>query len=155
MTHARRLALFDLDLTLIPFDSGMAWTQFLIERGVLPPEAEPQYLAYCHLYIAGTLDIHAMHRSTMAPLLRHSRAEIARWQAQFEARMAPRIPAASRALVARHRAQGDLCALVTATTGLIAQPMARVLGIGPEQLATLEQLGITGQSARPKRGKDA
>lgn len=33
--------------------------------------------------------------------------------------------------------------------------LARVLGIGPEQLATLEQLGITGQSARPKRGKDA
>ena len=35
------LALFDLDHTLIPFDSGMAWTRFLILRGVLPAtEAE-------------------------------------------------------------------------------------------------------------------
>jgi phosphoserine phosphatase len=34
------LALFDLDHTLIPFDSGMAWTHFLVERGVLPAQAE-------------------------------------------------------------------------------------------------------------------
>ena len=33
------LALFDLDHTLIPFDSGMAWTRFLTTRGILPPEA--------------------------------------------------------------------------------------------------------------------
>jgi len=126
--HAR-LALFDLDLTLIPFDSGMAWTQFLIERGVLPPESEAQYLAYCHLYIAGTLDMHAMHRSNMQPLLRYPRDTLAQWQAEFEARMAPRIPPASLALVEQHRARGDLCAMVTATTDLIAAPMARLFGI--------------------------
>ena len=124
-----KLALFDLDLTLIPFDSGMAWTQFLIERGILPPEAEAKYLAYCHLYIAGTLDIHAMHRSSMQPLLRYSRSTLAQWQGEFQEQMASRIPPASRALVERHRARGDLCAIVTATTGLIAQPMARLFGI--------------------------
>jgi len=126
--HAR-LALFDLDLTLIPFDSGMAWTQFLIERGVLPAEAEAQYLAYCHLYIAGTLDMHAMHRSNMQPLLRYPRDTLAQWQAEFEQRMAPHIPPASRALVEQHRARGDLCAIVTATTELISEPMARLFGI--------------------------
>ena len=123
------LALFDLDLTLIPFDSGMAWTQFLIERGILPPDAEAKYLAYCELYIAGTLDIHAMHRSNMQPLLGYSREVLTQWQAEFEACMASRIPPASLALVRRHRARGDLCAIVTATTALIAQPMARLFGI--------------------------
>ncbi|HYP85353.1 HAD family hydrolase [Variovorax sp.] len=150
MKH-RRLALFDLDLTLIPFDSGMAWTQFLIERGVLPPEAEPQYLAYCHLYIAGTLDIHAMHRSTMQPLLRHPRQLVAQWQAEFERRMAPRIPAASRALVEKHQARGDLCALVTATTGLIAQPMARVLGI--DTLISTRTATVDGVEDAPYTGE--
>lgn len=125
----KRLALFDLDLTLIPFDSGMAWTQFLIGRGILPAEAEPQYLAYCEFYIAGTLDIHAMHRNNMQPLLRHSRELLAQWQGEFEQEMASRIPLASVALVEQHRARGDLCAIVTATTALIARPMARLFGI--------------------------
>ena len=62
------LALFDLDHTLIPFDSGMAWTRFLVERGVLPAEAEQTYLDYCRQYVAGTLDIQAMHFASVAPL---------------------------------------------------------------------------------------
>ena len=35
-----KLALFDLDHTLIPFDSGMAWTRFLVARGVLPAQLQ-------------------------------------------------------------------------------------------------------------------
>ena len=33
------LALFDLDHTLIAFDSGMAWMRFLVARGALPAAA--------------------------------------------------------------------------------------------------------------------
>lgn len=124
-----RLALFDLDLTLIPFDSGMAWTQFLIRGGILPPESEAQYLAFAHHYIAGTLDIHAMHRHHMQPLLRHERAKLAQWQREFAQEMAPRLPPASLALVRRHQAQGDLCAIVTATNDLIAGPIAQLFGV--------------------------
>ena len=57
-----KLALFDLDHTLIPFDSGMAWTRFLMAKGFLPADADARYLAYCHAYVAGTLDIRAMHQ---------------------------------------------------------------------------------------------
>lgn len=147
----RNLALFDLDLTLIPFDSGMAWTQFLIERGVLSPEAEAQYLAYCHLYIAGTLDIHAMHRSNMRPLLRYPREAFAQWQAEFETRMAGLIPPASLALVERHRSRGDLCAIVTATTTLIAQPMARLFGV--RELVSTRTATIDGLADAPYTGE--
>lgn len=124
-----KLALFDLDLTLIPFDSGMAWTQFLIRRGTLPAEAEARYLAYCHEYIAGTLDIHAMHRANMQPLLHVPRTTLTEWQLEFEAEMAPRMPASTLALVKRHQDGGDLCAIVTATTELISRPIARLFGI--------------------------
>ena len=123
------LALFDLDLTLIPFDSGMAWTRFLIGRGVLPAQAEDQYLAYCHQYVAGTLDIHAMHRANFQPLLQYPRATLAKWQREFEAAIAPRLQLAALALVRKHLQAGHLCAIVTATATLIAEPFARLFGV--------------------------
>ena len=123
------LALFDLDHTLIPFDSGMAWTHFLVERGVLPAEAEETYLGYCRQYVAGTLDIHAMHRASVAPLAQFTRVQLAQWTSEFEAALRERVPADMQALVQRHQAAGDLCALVTATTHFIAEPCARAFGL--------------------------
>jgi len=148
-----KLALFDLDLTLIPFDSGMAWTQFLIRRGILPADAEDRYLAFCHEYIAGTLDIHAMHRANMRPLLQVPRPTIAQWQEEFASELAPRLPRASLALVQRHRADGDLCAIVTATTELISGPIAHLFGIDhlvatrPATVDGLEDAAFTGEIA--------
>ncbi|MDP4302754.1 HAD family hydrolase [Leptothrix discophora] len=123
------LALFDLDHTLIPFDSGMAWTRFLIGRGLLPAEAEMRYLGFASQYVAGTLDIHEMHASNLAPLVRHPLSELRRWQGAFEVEMAGRIPQAMRALVRSHVAAGHHCAIVTATTRLIAEPLARLFGV--------------------------
>jgi len=124
-----KLALFDLDHTLLPFDSGMAWTRFLVERGVLPAEAEDTYLGYCRQYVAGTLDIHAMHRASVAPLARFPRTLLAQWTGEFEAAMRERAPADMQDLVRRHLDAGDLCALVTATTRFIAEPCARAFGL--------------------------
>jgi len=130
-----KLALFDLDHTLIPFDSGMAWTRFLVEQGVLPANAEETYLAYCRQYVAGTLDIHAMHRASVAPLAHFSRAQLAQWIATFEVAMHERVPADMHELVRRHLDAGDLCVVVTATTRFIAEPFARLFGV-PHVVAT-------------------
>jgi HAD superfamily hydrolase (TIGR01490 family) len=124
-----RLALFDLDHTLIPFDSGLAWTRYLVGVGALDADAQARYLDFCHQYVAGTLDIHAMHRASVAPLRRFSAAQLRRWRDGFEAEVAARIPAAARDLVRRHRDAGDLCAIVTATTRFVAEPFARALGV--------------------------
>jgi len=124
-----KLALFDLDHTLIPFDSGMAWTRFLVERGALPADAEETYLGYCRQYVAGTLDIHAMHRASVGPLASVPRALLAQWTGTFEAAMRERVSADMRGLVQRHLEAGDLCALVTATTRFIAEPCARAFGL--------------------------
>ncbi len=129
------LALFDLDHTLIPFDSGMAWTQWLVQRGHLPPDAEARYLAYCHDYVAGTLDIHAMHRANLAPLARHGVATLQAWAHEFERHIRQQVPASRLALVQQHQDAGHLCAIVTATTRLIAEPLARVFGL-PHLVAT-------------------
>jgi len=130
-----RLALFDLDHTLIDFDSGMAWTRFLAARGVLPPTAEDLYLGYARQYVAGTLDIHAMHRATMLPLAAHPLPVLQGWAGEFRDAMAPRLRPDMQALVQGHLAAGDLCAIVTATDRLVAAPFAQLFGV-PHLVAT-------------------
>src|ERR1700712_979288 len=97
-----KLALFDLDHTLLPFDSGMAWTRFLVERGRLPADAEEAYLDYCRQYVAGTLDIHAMHLASVTPLASVPREHLLEWTGEFEHALRPRVPADMKALVQRH-----------------------------------------------------
>jgi HAD superfamily hydrolase (TIGR01490 family) len=144
-----RLALFDLDHTLIPFDSGLAWTRFLVGLGRLPADAETRYLDFCHQYVAGTLDIHAMHRASVAPLARHTGAELSQWLGEFETHIEPQLPASRRALVQRHLDAGDLCAIVTATTRFIAEPLARLFGVAHlvATEAALDESGLTGEIA--------
>ena len=131
----QRLALFDLDHTLIDFDSGLAWTRFLQTRGVLPRSAEETYIGYASQYVAGTLDIHAMHRAGIAPLARHPLDVLQKWARDFETAMAPRLTEPMRALVHQHQEAGDLCAIVTATTRLVSEPFARLFGV-PHLVAT-------------------
>ncbi len=98
-----KLALFDLDHTLIPFDSGMAWTRFLVARGVLPADAETVYLGYRQQYVDGTLDIRELHRVSVAPLGSFGMATLRQWAAEFEAEVTPRVPDQMRALVKKHQ----------------------------------------------------
>jgi HAD superfamily hydrolase (TIGR01490 family) len=147
-----RLALFDLDHTLIPFDSGMAWLRFLVDQGRLPPQAEARYLEHCLGYVGGTVDVHALHRALLLPLREIGRATLDAWLDEFEASLPATLPAAARALVARHIEAGDRCGLVTATTRCVAERYAAAFGIGEviatEALADSHGL-LTGEIAGP------
>ena len=126
-----KLALFDLDNTLLAGDSDYEWGQFLIDQGVLErAEYEAQNREFYEQYVAGTLDIHEFLGFALRPLARHSSAELARWHADFmRSRILPMIGAKARALVERHAAAGELCALVTATNSFVTGPIAREFGI--------------------------
>ncbi len=123
-----QLALFDLDHTLIPFDSGSLFTRFLIERDALPASFEHDYLEHCRAYAAGTVDMVEMHRFTVGALARHEPQQLDAWLAQFRRKLASRIPAAARDLVSRHHRAGHVCAMVTATSRLVSQAFADELG---------------------------
>jgi HAD superfamily hydrolase (TIGR01490 family) len=126
----RRLALFDLDHTLIPFDSGMAWTRFLVREGALDDGAEARYLGFCQQYVAGTLDIYAMVRANLLPLAAFEPEQLAHWRKRFAHEVAEQLPDdPMRARVAHHLECGDLCSVVTATERLVAEPFARAFGI--------------------------
>jgi HAD superfamily hydrolase (TIGR01490 family) len=126
-----RLALFDLDNTLLAGDSDYEWGQFLVDRGVLEREAyEAQNRAFYEQYKAGTLDIHEFLGFALRPLADHAPAELERWHAEFmQARIRPMITPAARALVQGHQRAGDLCAVITATNSFVTAPIAREFGI--------------------------
>ena len=132
-----QLCLFDLDNTLLTGDSDYEWGQFLVDRGVLAREEyEAQNAAFFEQYKAGTLDIHEYLGFALRPLAEHAPEDLARWHGEFmRSRVLPMITAAARALVRRHLAAGDLCAVVTATNSFVTAPIAREFGV-PHLIAT-------------------
>jgi HAD superfamily hydrolase (TIGR01490 family) len=125
------LALFDLDNTLLSGDSDFEWAQFLIERGVLDRELfEARNQEFYEQYKAGTLDIHEFLDFQLKPLSRHPRRVLDGWHEEFMRRKVhPMMGQAARDLVLRHRAAGDVCAIITATNSFVTAPIAREFGV--------------------------
>jgi len=126
-----KLALFDLDNTLLAGDSDYEWGQFLVDHGVLSRNTyEAQNARFYEEYKQGTLDIHEYLGFALRPLAEHPPETLARWHATFmRERIRPMITAGARALVARHAGAGDVCAVVTATNSFVTAPIAREFGV--------------------------
>lgn len=126
-----KLALFDLDNTLLTGDSDFEWGQFLIGKGVLDPEVHAaRNQQFYDDYKAGTLDIHAFLDFQLAPLARHPREQLDRWHREFMAsRILPILGRPARDLVQQHRNEGALLAVVTATNSFVTGPICREFGI--------------------------
>jgi HAD superfamily hydrolase (TIGR01490 family) len=126
-----KLALFDLDNTLLAGDSDFEWAQFLIDQGVLDREVyEARNAWFYEQYKLGTLDIHAFLDFQLKPLSRHKRVELDTWHKEFmDKKIVPMMTAKSRALVAKHQQDGDLLAIVTATNSFVTGPIAQAFGV--------------------------
>ena len=124
-----KLALFDLDNTLLAGDSDFEWAQYLIDRGVLDREAyEARNQQFYDQYKAGTLDIHEFLDFQLKPLSRHPRDVLDAWHADYmRTRILPMIRASGRELVERHRDETRV--LITATSSFVTAPIAREFGI--------------------------
>jgi len=124
-----KLALFDLDNTLLAGDSDFEWAQFLIDRGVLDRELyEARNQQFYDQYKAGTLDIREFLDFQLKPLSRHPRRVLDAWHADYmRERIAPMIRDSARALVESHR--GEVCVIITATNSFVTAPIARAFGI--------------------------
>jgi HAD superfamily hydrolase (TIGR01490 family) len=122
-----RLALFDLDHTLLSGDSDVLWCEFLMQQGVLDrAEFEPRNAdmarryadaqEFCDFYV-GTLAGRSPEQ--WQPLCERFLSEV----------VVPRIPASAHALVDMHRQHGATLVLTTATNRVITAMTARHLGI--------------------------
>lgn len=125
------LALFDLDNTLLAGDSDFQWGQFLIEEGLLDHETHlAKNLQYYEDYKAGKLDIVAFLKFQLKPLSEHPRAELDALHARYmERKVRPMMTEKAKALIEKHRAQGDLLAVITATNSFVTKPIATAYGI--------------------------
>ena len=126
-----KLALFDLDNTLLDGDSDFEWAQFLIEQGVIDRELyEAKNRHFYDQYKAGTLDIHEFLDFQLKPLSRHARKVLDAWHEQFmRSKVEGMISQHARQLVAQHLNAGDVCVVITATNSFVTAPIARAFGI--------------------------
>ncbi|MDP2828206.1 MAG: HAD family hydrolase [Sulfuricellaceae bacterium] len=138
-----RLALFDLDNTLLAGDSDFEWAQFLIGQGVLDREVyEARNQAFYDQYKAGTLDIHEFLDFQLKPLARHPRSQLDAWHSDFmQHKILPIVTAKGRELVSRHQKESDLVAIVTATNSFVTAPIAREFGVTHLIATEPEQVG--------------
>jgi HAD superfamily hydrolase (TIGR01490 family) len=138
MTASRRLALFDLDGTLIPTDSDHAFGDFLVHVGwVDHADFKRRNDAFYQQYLDGTLDLAAyVEFATSAWRARHPDEALAMRERFMREVMAPSLKPQAQALVQQHRDAGDLVAIVTATNEFVTRPIAEAFGV--EHLVALE-----------------
>jgi HAD superfamily hydrolase (TIGR01490 family) len=125
------LALFDLDLTLLPIDSDHAWGDFMVALGWVEAESFRRGNdAFYAQYRAGALDIDAYIAFSTAPLRRLDAATRRAGRERFMREViAPALRPEAQALVDAHRLRGDRLALVTSTSDFITEPIAAAFAI--------------------------
>jgi len=137
-TPKKRLALFDLDHTLLPIDSDYSWGTFTTAIGWTDPVefARRNDEFYAH-YQAGTLDVHDYVRfATEAARRRGPQEALAARERFMREVIAPAIRPQALELVRRHQQAGDEVLIITATNEFVTRPIAEAFGV--QQLIAVE-----------------
>ena len=147
-----RLALFDLDHTLLTGDSDVLWCEFLMDNGLLDrAEFEPRNDDMARRYGEGSVSAADFCDFYVSTLAGRTLAEWRPWCERFLSEVvAPRIPASARALVETHRACGDRLVMTTATNRVLTELTARHLGI--DDLLATEVEVVDGRCTGRTRG---
>ncbi len=129
-----RLAIFDLDNTLIAGDSDYSWGQFIVEEGLVERGEYAKLNDYYYqAYKEGSLDLDTYH-GYLTMVCSHLRDvpmdRLLQWRDKFIAnKIAPlRLPKAEQ-LIDSHRSRGDELLIITATLNFITAPIVHQLGI--------------------------
>ena len=123
-----RLALFDLDHTLLSGDSDLLWCDYLIEHSLLGRGWRERAERLAERYVAGTTtpeDYCDFHASLLAGRRVDELVPVRR--AFFDSEILPRIPDDARALLRKHRDAGDRLVLTTATNRVVSEFTAEEL----------------------------
>lgn len=146
-----KLALFDLDHTLLNTDSDHSWGEFLVNEGLVDPIRHRQMNnQFYEDYKAGQLDPIAYNEFVFEFLTQHDLVELQQLHQQFmqkviRAQMRPQ----GFAAIEKHRAAGHALVGITATSDFITAPIFHEFGI-TEVIATTAELhadGYTGKVA--------
>ncbi|MEC5217004.1 HAD superfamily hydrolase (TIGR01490 family) [Actimicrobium sp. GrIS 1.19] len=140
-----RIAIFDLDHTLLPLDSDYEWGRFMCRIGAVEPNAfAARNAVFFQQYQNGTLDPHAYLEFAFSTLAQFERDQLDAWHAQFMREIIlPAIKPAALALVQKHQEAGDLPLIITATNRFVTGPIAQAFGV-PDLIAAEAELKADG-----------
>lgn len=126
-----RLAIFDLDNTLLAGDSDHSWGEFLCQRGLVDVDSyKTRNDAFYEDYKAGQLDVEAYQNFCQEVLAIHPFEVVDGWHREFMADfIEPMILPKAEALLEQHRAAGDYLLIITATNRFITGPIAARLKV--------------------------
>lgn len=148
-----KLAIFDLDGTLLPIDAGHQWVHFLGKvsgRDLSVQVARQDQFAV--EYKEGRFDVQAFMDFHMAILASFSRADLDRWMDRFlHEEVLPHVVPAARALVDDVKNAGYTVVMATGTQGFVSEPIAKIFGI-EHLLATRPEVDDAGQMTGGHRG---
>ena len=127
-TKSGKLALFDLDNTLLEGDSDHAWGEFLIWKKLVDEKTHREKNDYFYKqYEQGVLDMHSYVAFTIEAILSLGSEQRAALHAEFmEHFIKSIILKEGLELVRAHNEAGDYCIIITATNEFIATPVAKL-----------------------------
>ena len=150
MTERKKIALFDLDHTLIPMDSDFEWGEFTITQGWCDAsEFKRRNAEFFAEYQAGTLNIHDYVRFATQAIRAQGAIESIAGRARFmDAVVQKGIKKQALELVQGHQQAGETVVIVTATNEFVTRPIADVFGVEAliaVQLERDDQGWVTGE----------
>ena len=145
MKTMQNLALFDLDNTLLAGDSDYNWSLFLINEGLLDAKTHHDRNEQFYLdYKNGCLDIYAFLKFQLQPLSQYSKPFLDSLHVKYmDTVIRPMMTQQAQDLVNQHKANGDLCLVITATNSFVTKPIATAYGI--EHLIGTDPEMVNGQ----------
>ena len=127
---APRAALFDLDRTLVRVNTTSLYVRYQRDVGQATWRDSVKMAVWLARYTVGLIDAQAVAEKALAAFEGQSEASMIEDCVKCYAKyIHAHVSDAGRAAVAKHRAAGDLVAIVTGTTPYAAEPVARELGI--------------------------
>ena len=126
-----QLAVFDLDNTLLPFDSDKAWNQFLIDIGAVDEayyhEKNEQFYQD---YLEAKLDIRAYQRFACEILQNYPIEKVTNWRDQYlEEIVRPQLQRKALQCIQSYKIGGFHTLIISATNTFIVEPIASLHGV--------------------------
>jgi HAD superfamily hydrolase (TIGR01490 family) len=126
----RRAALFDMDRTLLRKETATLYVRYQIDTGQASWTDMLRTMVWITQYTLGILDFERVAETVLRQLRGMPETVLAaRCDDWFSQRVEQHITDGGREAVARHRAAGDVCAIVTGASPYASAPLARRLGI--------------------------
>ena len=127
----KKIALFDLDHTLVPFDSDYEWNEFTITLGWRDGvEFRRLNAGFFEQYKAGTLDLHEYVRFATSAIREQGATNSIAAHARFMRAVVQKgITEQALELVRGHQQAGDEVVFVTATNEFVTRPIADAFGV--------------------------